>query len=260
MDQVRAEVAHRRPRRERVRPHLDHPRVRPRPVRSAATTAPARRGRGSRRRAPAAAPDRAPPPSDAPVGTASASAQYWQTGIPQPSASAASAAKPSALPAPCWAKITGCSALGEDARRLGDLLRAGPRHRRRHQRRRVEPLGRRRLAEHLARQADVDRAARRRVGDRVRPVDDLRAPARGSAARSPTCRPRAPAPSGRASPGPSRSAPSGRRSGPCSVVGVRPENSRIGTRSTAALIAPIAQLARPTLVCAITAWPRPVAR
>ena len=44
------------------------------------------------------------------VGTASASAQYWQTGIPQSSASAASAAKPSALPAPCWAKITGCSA------------------------------------------------------------------------------------------------------------------------------------------------------
>ena len=77
--------------------------------------------------------------------------------------------------------------LGEDARRLGDLRRARPRHRRRHRRRRVEPLGRRRLAQHLARQADVDRAPRRRVGDRAGPVERARAPARGSAARSPTC-------------------------------------------------------------------------
>src|SRR5258706_16328982 len=39
-----------------------------------------------------------------------ATAQYWHTGIDHRSAMRASASKPSTEPAPCWAKISGCSA------------------------------------------------------------------------------------------------------------------------------------------------------
>lgn len=45
---------------------------------------------------------------------------------------------------------------------------------------------------------------------------------------------------------------------PASVTGVRPDIRIIGTCSQAALIAPIAPFASPTLVCSITACARPV--
>ncbi len=102
-----------------------------------------------------------------------ATAQYWHTGIDHCSAMRASASKPAGDPAPRWATISGRSApasssaasaiwSGEattDAARI--VIGA------------VELVGRARLAQHLARQAEVDGPLGCRRGDRVRAVEQF---------------------------------------------------------------------------------------
>ena len=155
-----------------------------------------------------------------------ATAQHWHTGIAHSSASRASAANPASLPAPRWAKISGRSARASSsaARRQQVGVRAVER------RGAIDGGASSAAGGHGSHSTSRGRLRYTgplgvRVGDRVGPVEQARAPARGSAARSPTCTPRARAPPGRASPGPSRSARCAPRSGPASMAGVRPDIS-----------------------------------